>query len=309
MRGPARTRARKPYASGTSSQRAGEHAERHHHDARRDGAGGDLVDRVREGGQAQLHAWVERAGGPRHSPGNARRRARVATGVTAFATDAPAAPLAAAAEGAPHVHPVLRGGTVLRSAVLVAGLALFALGIALTLRSALGLGPWDVLHQGITEHLPLSFGQANLVVGIAVVLVSLRLGIRPGAGTVANAILVGLFVDAFLRPGVLPSAEHRAFAVQLAFDVAGVAVVAIATALYIGAALGAGPRDSFMLGLARRSGWRIGVARTSIEVSVLVLGALLGGSYGLGTAIFALGVGPCVQASFWALSRSPLVAR
>jgi uncharacterized membrane protein YczE len=231
--------------------------------------------------------------------------------VTAFATDTPAAsaPPAAAGAVALHVHPVLRGGIAVRTAALLLGLAMFALGIALTLRSSLGLGPWDVLHQGVARHTPLTFGQAGIAVGVLIVLVSLRLGIRPGAATLANAVLIGFFVDAFLHPGVLPSAEHRALAVQVAVDVTGVALMAVATALYIGAAMGAGPRDSFMLALSTRRGWRIGVARTVIEVSVLVVGAFLGGTYGLGTAIFALGVGPCVQASFWALQRSPLAVR
>jgi uncharacterized protein len=229
--------------------------------------------------------------------------------VTAFATEAPAASPVLAGDGVVDLHPVLRGGLAVRSLALVAGLALFALGIALTLRSSLGLGPWDVLHQGVARHTPLSFGQAGIAVGVLVVLVSLQLGIRPGVATVANALLVGLFVDTFLHPGLIPSAEHHALALQVGVDVAGVALMALATALYIGAAMGAGPRDSFMLALSRRRGWRIGVARTAIEISVLVVGALLGGTWGLGTAIFALGVGPCVQASFWALARSPLAVR
>jgi uncharacterized protein len=229
--------------------------------------------------------------------------------VPAFVTDTPAASPVAADDGALSIHPVLRGGVAVRTVALLLGLTMFALGIALTLRSSLGLGPWDVLHQGVARHTPLTFGQAGIVVGVVIVVVSLRLGIRPGVATLANAILIGFFVDAFLHPGVLPSAEHKALPVQVGVDVTGVALMAVATALYIGAAMGAGPRDSFMLALSRRRGWRVGVARTVIEVSVLVVGALLGGTYGLGTAIFALGVGPLVQASFWALERSPLAVR
>ena len=183
-------------------------------------------------------------------------------------------------------------------AVLIAGLFCFALGIVLTLQSHLGLGPWDVFHQGLSGRLGLSFGLASIVVGFAVLLLAWALGTPPGLATVLNMILVGAFVDLILWLGFVPDLTGRPFFPRLAMDVAGVAVVGVGTAFYIKANLGAGPRDSLMLGLARRAGGRVAAVRAAIELTALTIGFLLGGTAGLGTLVFAFGIGPAVAVAF-----------
>jgi uncharacterized membrane protein YczE len=201
--------------------------------------------------------------------------------------------------------PALRGGRGVRLTAVVAGLLLFALGIVMTLRSDVGLGPWDVLHQGVADHSPLSFGTAGIVVGVGVLAAALALGgVHLGVGTVLNAVLIGAFVDLIILADVVP--EPDALASRLALDVAGVATIGIGTALYIGANMGTGPRDSLMLAVGRRLGVRVSLARTAVELGALAAGAALGGTVGVGTLIFALGVGPAVELAFRVLGRSPL---
>jgi uncharacterized membrane protein YczE len=207
-----------------------------------------------------------------------------------------------------HAAPRLRGGWVVRSIWLVTGLFLCALGILAFLESKLGLPPWDVLHQGIAKHTPLSFGFANEAVALVVLVVAWLLGARLGPGTVANAALIGLFVALVEPLHVVQQLETWPVGARLALLVLGLAMFGAGTAFYIGAAMGAGPRDSLMLVGAARTGARIGVTRAALEGSVLVGGFLLGGRVGLGTVLFALAIGPAVEASFWAASRSPLVA-
>jgi uncharacterized protein len=200
--------------------------------------------------------------------------------------------------------PVLRGGLVVRLASLVLGLFVFAIGVVFFFEARLGLPPWDVLHQGIAKHTPLSFGIAIEVVGVAVLLLAWLLGAPPGVGTVANAVLVGGFV-ALLQP--LHAAHELALlpiAGRLALLVAGLVLFGVGTALYIGAGLGSGPRDSLMLVGARKLRMRVGVVRALIEISALVAGVALGGRVGIGTVLFAALIGPSVEASFWILSRT-----
>lgn len=202
--------------------------------------------------------------------------------------------------------PTLRGGPALRGAALVGGLFLFALGIVVQLESGLGLGPWDVLNQGLAEQTPLSFGAANVVVALCVLVLAWRLGASIGAGTVANAVLIGLFVDLLLAADVAAGLGDRPLGVRAALLVAAILVVGLGSALYLGAAYGAGPRDSLMLVGARRSGTRVGAVRAVLEVSVAVLGFALGGTVGLGTVLFALGVGPAVELGCATLVRAGL---
>lgn len=193
-----------------------------------------------------------------------------------------------------HAAPVLRGGLPARLAWLVLGLFLCAVGIVLFLEARLGLPPWDVLHQGIAKRTPLSFGLANVVVAVVVLGFAWRLGARVGLGTVANAVLIGLFV-ALLQP--LHSVQELSgwpVAGRVGLLGAGLLCFGVGSAFYIGAALGAGPRDSLMLVGARRLGLRIGAVRALIEVSVLVAGFFLGGVVGLGTLVFAALIGPAV---------------
>jgi uncharacterized membrane protein YczE len=202
--------------------------------------------------------------------------------------------------------PALRGGLVARLAWLVAGLFLFSCGIVLFLASRLGLPPWDVLHQGIAKHTPLSFGAANEVVGLIVLVLAWSLGARIGVGTAANAILIGLFV-VLLQPLVTTRAVLGLdLAGRIALLAVGLVLFGVGSALYIGAALGAGPRDSLMLVGAHRTGFRLGWVRALIESTVLLAGFALGGHVGVGTVVFAALIGPAVETSFWLFSRTAL---
>ena len=207
------------------------------------------------------------------------------------------------------IHPPrVRGGPAARAVSLVTGLFLFALGIVLQLESDLGLGPWDVLNQGLSERTPLSFGTANVVVALVVLAVAWALGAEIGIGTVANAVLIGLFVDGLLRVDAVEHLSEQPLGVRIALLVAAITVVAVGSGLYIGAAYGAGPRDSLMLVGARRTRVRIGVVRAVLEVSVAVVGFVLGGAVGVGTLAFAFGVGPAVELAFGGLERARVAA-
>jgi uncharacterized membrane protein YczE len=186
----------------------------------------------------------------------------------------------------------IRAGRLPRRLVqLAVGLALYGVSMGLMFRSALGLDPWDVFHAGIAEHVPLTFGQVVIVTGVVVLLLWIPLKQWPGLGTVANAILIGIATDATLAVVSTPD-DLGSRTVML---LAGIGLNGVATAAYIGAQLGPGPRDGLMTGVVGRTGWSVRVVRTSIEVSVLVVGFLLGGTVGLGTVLYALSIGPLVQ--------------
>ncbi|WP_205629193.1 YczE/YyaS/YitT family protein [Jiangella muralis] len=174
---------------------------------------------------------------------------------------------------------------------LFAGLLLYGFSMGLLVEAGLGLDPWDVLHQGIAERTGLTIGTIVILVGVVVLLLWIPLRQRPGVGTIANALLVGLAADASIW--LLPSPEP--LAVQIVFLVSGVVLNAVATAAYIGARLGPGPRDGLMTGLVQRTGHSVRVVRTSIEVMVLATGWLLGGTVGAGTVVYALAIGPLVH--------------
>jgi uncharacterized membrane protein YczE len=205
-----------------------------------------------------------------------------------------------------HASPLVRGPVAARWASLVVGLLLFAFGIVLLLESELGLSPWDVLNQGVSEHTSLSFGTANIVIAVFVLVLARALGARIGPGTVANAILIGLMVDGLLALDAVSTLSESSLGARIMFMVAGILIIGIGSGFYIGAGLGAGPRDSLMLVAAWRAGVRIGIARVAIEVVVTVIGFALGGTVGIGTLAFAFGIGPAVELSFWLLERSPL---
>ena len=172
---------------------------------------------------------------------------------------------------------------------LYVGLALFGVSLALMVRAGLGLGPWDVLHQGISRHTGLSIGIVVNLTAVAVLLLWIPLRQRPGFGTLSNVVVVGLVTDATLA---LVPAPHG-LPLRIALLVVGILANAVATGLYVGAGLGPGPRDGLMTGLAAR-GHSIRLMRTLIEISVLAAGWLLGGSVGLGTVPYALAIGPLV---------------
>jgi uncharacterized membrane protein YczE len=207
---------------------------------------------------------------------------------------------------AQRTHPRIRGGFAVRLASLVLGLFLFAWAIVFTLESKLGLWPWDVLHQGIAKHTPLSFGYANVCVGLVVLVIAWLLGGKPGIGTVGNAVLVGLFIQAFTSIGAVASLAHHGLGLRIPLLAVGIALAGPGSAFYIGADLGAGPRDTLMLVGARRTAARVGVVRAAIEVSALACGIALGGHFGVGTVAFALAIGPVVEAGFWMLAHSSL---
>jgi len=186
----------------------------------------------------------------------------------------------------------LRAGRLTRRLTqLVGGLVLYGLTIAMLIRSTLGNAPWDVLHQGLAEHFPVDIGGALIIVSAVVLLFWIPLRELPGLGTIANAILIGVSSDVFLA--LIPAPDP--IAVRIALTLGGVGLNGLATALYIGSQLGPGPRDGLMTGLHRRTGASIRLVRTCMEVSVVAIGFVLGGTVGLGTLLYALAIGPMVQ--------------
>ncbi|MFZ9930899.1 MAG: YczE/YyaS/YitT family protein [Ilumatobacteraceae bacterium] len=170
------------------------------------------------------------------------------------------------------------------------GLACFGTGITLFLQSHLGLPPWDVFHKGVAEKTDISIGTVIIGTGVLLLLLWIPLRQRPGLGTVLNALEIGLVVN--LTKGII--GEPEALLARSIMLVGGLLIVAFGSAMYIGAGLGPGPRDGLMMGLAER-GVSVRMARTVIEVVVVVVGVSLGGTIGVGTILFAVGIGPLVQ--------------
>lgn len=186
---------------------------------------------------------------------------------------------------------VLTDRLVERITRCVTGLALFGVGISLQIESRLGNPPWDAFHQGVANQVGLGIGTVIILTGIALlVLVWIPLRQKPGLGTVLNALEIGLVANLVLD--AIPRVELLALRIPMLLG--GILLVALGSALYIGSGLGPGPRDGIMTGLAAR-GVQIGIARTIIEVTVLVVGWLLGGQVGIGTVLFAVAIGPLVQ--------------
>jgi uncharacterized membrane protein YczE len=179
-----------------------------------------------------------------------------------------------------------------RLAQLYAGLLLYGFSIALMVRSHLGLAPWDVLHSGLTKHFPIDIGQALVIVSFVVMLAWIPLREMPGLGTISNAIVIGVSADVFLAVLATP----HAIAVRVGLMAAGIGLQGVATAAYIGAQFGRGPRDGLMTGLSRRTGHSLRLVRTSMELTVVAIGLLLGGVAGLGTIVYAVAIGPLSQA-------------
>ena len=175
---------------------------------------------------------------------------------------------------------------------LFGGLALYGFSMAVQIRATLGLNPWDVLHEGLSRQTPLSFGVITAVTGVAVLLLWIPLRQRPGIGTIANVLVIAVTVDAGLA--LLPAPDN--LVARIAFMVGGVVLNGVASAAYIGARLGPGPRDGLMTGLAARTGRSIRLVRTGIEITVLAVGWVLGGTVGVGTVLYALAIGPLTQA-------------
>ncbi|GAA2692611.1 MULTISPECIES: YitT family protein [Actinosynnema] len=175
---------------------------------------------------------------------------------------------------------------------LFAGLWLYGTSMALHIRSTLGLDPWDVLHEGLAQRTGLSFGTITALVGVLVMLCWIPLRQRPGVGTLANIVVIGVAVDAGLA--VLP--EPTSLPWRAAFLGLGIVLNGLAAATYIGARLGPGPRDGLTTGFCARTGTSLRLVRTTVEIAVLGIGWLLGGTVGVGTVLYALAIGPLTQA-------------
>ncbi|PAT30352.1 hypothetical protein CJ430_02155 [Klebsiella pneumoniae] len=173
---------------------------------------------------------------------------------------------------------------------LYIGLVLYGVSTALFVHANLGADPWDVFHLGVAKQLGISFGTVIILTGAAVLLLWIPIG-NAGLGTVSNVIVLGLAADATLA--VLPPLEL--LVARSALLVGAIVLNAIATGMYIGAGFGPGPRDGLMTGLHARTGWSLRGIRTAIELSVLLIGWLLGGKFGVGTVIYALSIGPLIQ--------------
>lgn len=204
--------------------------------------------------------------------------------------------------------PLLRGSLPARVVALFVGLVAIALAVVCMLESELGLPPWDVFHMGISEHTPLSLGTASVVVGLVIVVIAWIAGAPPGFGTIANAVVIGFSIDVLVAIPAIDGLSASSLPVRMALVAAGVLLFGIGSALYIGAGLGAGPRDSLMMALTRKTGQRIGLVRGAMEITVLVAGLLLGGVAGVGTLALALLVGPSVEIAFWTLLRLRLAS-
>ena len=186
----------------------------------------------------------------------------------------------------------LRAGRLARRLPqLFVGLFLYGVSLAMMVRGAMGLAPWDVLHSGFIRHVPMTLGQAVVLFSFVVLVLWIPLREMPGLGTISNALVVGLSADATLAVLGQPDAMWARIALMLG----GVVLCGLASALYIGAQLGRGPRDGLMTGLARRTGLSLRLVRTALEVAVVVIGLLLGGVLGVGTVAYALAIGPLTQ--------------
>lgn len=186
---------------------------------------------------------------------------------------------------------MLRKNMLRRLLQLYIGLVLYGVSTALFVHANLGADPWDVFHLGVAKQLGISFGTVIILTGAAVLLLWIPIRQMPGLGTVSNVIVLGLAADATLA--VLPPLES--LVARSALLVVAIVLNAIATGMYIGAGFGPGPRDGLMTGLHARTGWSLRGIRTAIELSVLLIGCLLGGKFGVGTVIYALSIGPLIQ--------------
>lgn len=192
-----------------------------------------------------------------------------------------------------------------RFAFLMAGLFLYSLGIALTVRANIGFSPWDILHQGISNRTGLSFGAVSTLVGIAIVFLNALFRERIGVATILNAIFIGLFLDVIMP--LIPKAGGLLTGIPMML--AGLCIIGFATVFYIAVGMGAGPRDGLMLALTKSSGKDIALVRNGIEIIVTALGYLLGGPVGIGTVITALTMGYFVKFAFKITGFDPQAIR
>ncbi|GAB6180132.1 membrane protein [Desulfotomaculum defluvii] len=172
---------------------------------------------------------------------------------------------------------------------LMLGLFNFGLAITFLVEARLGVSPWDVLHLGLTNYLPFTFGQVMIGAGIICVIVSYPLGVKPRLATILNMIFIGVFTDIIMAAGWVPHQET--YLMRCLYLLAGIIGCGLGTGIYITANMGTGPRDSLMMGIYKVTGWRISVVRTILEISVVIIGFFLGGPVGAGTLAFCLTIG------------------
>ena len=182
---------------------------------------------------------------------------------------------------------------------LLFGFVIWGLAVALQVKADLGLSPWDVFHQGLGNHLGIGIGWAGLVTSIGVLLLWIPLRMKPGLGTLLNALVIGPSAEFFLP--LIDAPEN--IVVRWAFMLSGILLMSLGSALYLPARLGAGPRDGVMVGLNKKFEFSIRLSRTIVEVAALIIGYFLGGTVGLGTLVIALGLGPTIQAMLHARRR------
>ena len=179
---------------------------------------------------------------------------------------------------------------------LLGGLFLYALGIVVTMNAQIGYAPWDVFHVGVAKTVGISIGNASIIIGLIVVIIAVLLGEKIGIGTILNMLLIGVFLDILLKLHLIPIANNFIFGISMM--VVGLFIISLASYFYISSAFGAGPRDSLMVAITRKTGLPVGVCRGTIELLAALVGWKLGGMIGMGTIISAFVIVFCVQVTF-----------
>ena len=178
----------------------------------------------------------------------------------------------------------------------IIGLFLYALGIVVTIKANIGFAPWDVFHIGIANTLGLSIGTVSILVGMILIIIVILLGEKIGLGTILNMLLIGIFIDILLQINIIPKMDNFLYGIIML--IFGLFIISFGSFFYIRSAFGAGPRDSLMVVLARKTKIPVGICRSAIELSVTVIGWFLGGMVGIGTVISVIGIGFCIQITF-----------
>lgn len=194
-------------------------------------------------------------------------------------------------------------GLLMRVMKLLLGLMLYALGIVVTIKANIGYGPWEVFHVGLGKTLNISIGNASIIVGFVIIMITLILGEKIGLGTISNMILIGVFIDIIYKLNIIPLINN--FYISILFLILGLYIISVGSYFYIGSGFGAGPRDSLMVLLTRKTKLPIGVVRASIEICATLSGWLLGGMVGIGTLIAGFAIGVCIQSTFLAFKFDP----
>jgi len=195
----------------------------------------------------------------------------------------------------------------LRFFKLLCGLFLYALGIAVTIKANIGYGPWEVFHVGLGKVVGMSIGNASIIVGFIIILITLLMGEKVGIGTIVNMFLIGFFLDMLLKSNFIPLIEN--IYVGIIVLILGLYIISIGSYFYIGSGFGAGPRDGLMVALTRKTKMPIGLIRSMIELSATIIGWMLGGMVGIGTLISGFAIGFCVQSTFRWLKFKPTEIR